>query len=143
MKQDLVICEHCGKSFLTLNEREICNDCSISTFENKMSENEKNILKQKRKLAKNFGAKALKGSIKQKKWAEQIREKYIKECRFEEKLKDYIHSDLLDSKFWINNRNNENTENDLIELIRLTREINSGNKEYLVKRNLVMKNLSL
>lgn len=118
---DLVICELCGKSFWTSGSSEIC--CGGSGNSKKMTTKDKASLVKKRETAQSHAAKSLKGSVKQKKWAESIREKYLLLCKNKEVLQIYINSSwALNAKFWIENRENSNLEADLITLIYMTKK---------------------
>ena len=122
--KDLVICECCGTSFETSSNHEVCDTCLNTETRTRCVDSKTTAL---RKTAKSLGAKALKGSAKQKKWAESIRENFILSAYDIEALKTYIVSPSFHTaKFWIENRNNENLENDLIELVRITKLGNLG-----------------
>lgn len=121
---DLVICELCGKSFYSKNDSEICCASSSSAA----SSRDKEIIKQRRAAAKSLGAKALKGSVKQKKWAEDIRKSFIAGVS-QEALSSFVNSEtLLQAKFWIENRENNNLISDIESLISLTKKMNDGDK---------------
>lgn len=61
--------------------------------------------KQSREGAKALGGKALKGSAKQKKWAEELRAKALKNLTTEMAARVLADARMQDAKFWIENRN--------------------------------------
>lgn len=81
-------------------------------------------IKEQRKFAKKFGGKALTGTAKQKKWAEQIRyEKLQKMLTVDEKIVciAVTQKEFLASKFWIENRNK--SEHEICEFIKRHNEL--------------------
>ena len=100
-------------------------------------------LKENRKIAKFYGAKALTGSSRQKKWAEEIRASFLSFTDLSDQQKsEFLETAnfLQTAKFWINNREldceyftKENLTNEYKALIALR------NKHYdtLAKTNTV------
>lgn len=104
--KDLVICEICGTSFYTDSDVEICQSCKGTGSKKRQSVSD--TANKARSKAKEFGAKALKGTKKQKEWAEKIRA---------EKLNDFKDPSIISfrgewthSKFWIENRDKNGTQ---------------------------------
>jgi hypothetical protein len=89
-------------------------------------------VKENRKIAKKFGAKALTGTTKQKKWAEQIRANVLTSSSLsdEQKTKFLGCANFVEeSKFWIENR--------AVDVSYFTKE--NISKEYLALRDVKSK----
>lgn len=122
--KDLVICEICGTTFNTTSNLEICSSC---LNENKKTDKDTKAAQQLRTSAKDIGAKALKGTPKQKKWGESLRRDFINNASNVDSVKVLICSASLETaKFWIENRVNDNLEADLVEILTITNMLNSG-----------------
>lgn len=98
-------------------------------FDNKVKtdnskDNKKNA--KLRQAARNLGGKALKGTVKQKKWAEQIRKSFIENCIDTDFIKLLLTSDsLISAKFWIETRDNNELESDLRKLFETVEKANN------------------
>lgn len=108
---------------------------------------------QTRQTAKALGAKALKGTAKQKAWAEQIRKEFLSlSFLSNEALELITQSQLTEhSKFWIETRNIDrkvlaNAMSDLVVATRKANAIGEGNdgyKEQLAIRTKAMQILTV
>lgn len=92
--------------------------------------------KAERTTAKAMGIKALKGSAKQKAWAEQIRKEFLQTVTDENALSLVADSELTASaKFWIETRNVgiekiAKAMSDLVVATKTANEIGAGNEGY-------------
>lgn len=98
---DLVICEKCGNTFSTSSDVEICPTCQSAHKPPRQQVSAET--KSTRKQAKFFGAKALRGTKKQKEWAEKIRSEKMRQ--FDDASVLAFNGPWNHSKFWIENRN--------------------------------------
>jgi len=74
--------------------------------------------KDNRTIAKMFGAKALRGTVKQKEWAEKIRAEVLKSVTEKQATLLCASQSTSHSKFWIENRNlNAKEMGDIFEKI--------------------------
>lgn len=138
---DLVICEICGATFQTTSDLEICGSCKEGNRKTDKHTKEAQAL---RKTAKEFGAKALKGTPKQKKWGENLRLDFIISANSIESVKILLCSPSLEkAKFWIENRDNKNLESNLIEILRITEDLNAGKNSDTERRNELIKKLGI
>lgn len=123
--KDLVICEICGTSFYTEKSLEVCSLCL--GIERIRIDKDIKTAQSLRKTAKSLGARALKGTPKQKKWGERLRLNFINSAINIEAVKTLISSPSLETaKFWIENRNNSSLEFDLSKILEITRNLNAG-----------------
>lgn len=138
---DLVICEICGATFSTNSSLEICVEC---TGARKKVDKDTKAAQALRKTAKSIGAKALKGSSKQKKWAEALRLDFINSAKNIESVKVLVCSPGLESAgFWIDNRNNVTLESDLVEILEITAKLNAGESADSGRRNQLIEKLGI
>lgn len=89
--------------------------------------------RESRKLAKFYGGKALTGSAKQKKWAEDIREIYLKSDALtdEQKIELVTCGGFTDTaKFWIENRNVEASKMTARNIVAQYRVLQKLEEEY-------------
>jgi len=87
-----------------------------------------------RSRAKLLGAKALKGTPKQKEWAEKIRAEKLAEMHLEEAQKLCGSSAVLSSaSFWINNRSKKFTFDDAVETMQQLRALNEKHYDTLAR----------
>lgn len=91
---------------------------------------------QAHKTAKALGAKALKGSAKQKAWAEDIRKAFLEQDLTDDALSLVTSSEMTAyAKFWIETRSISRQElakamNDLVAATRTANDIGAGNEGY-------------
>lgn len=89
-----------------------------------------------RQTAKALGAKALKGTAKQKAWAEDIRKAFLEQDLTDDALSLVTSSEMTaTAKFWIETRNISRQElatamNDLVVATRTANAIGAGNEGY-------------
>lgn len=89
-----------------------------------------------RQTAKSLGAKALKGTAKQKAWAEDIRKAFLEQELTDDALSLVTSSEITaHAKFWIETRNVSRKElatamNDLVVATRTANAIGAGNEGY-------------
>lgn len=153
-------CERCGSTVAHVNEAEFCTLCANINFDieevvSKRSNTDDIALKRaakSRKAAKLLGAKALKGSAKQKAWGEQLRSKFLAFAENEKALEMVISSAITQTaKFWIETRDVENNDLEvafinLVEATAKANEIGAGNEGYddqLIIRSEALKTLKL
>lgn len=138
---DLIICEICGQTFQTTSNTEICNACQKGA---KKTDKNTKAAQALRKTAKGIGAKALKGTAKQKKWGESLRLDFINSAKDLEAVKVLVCSASLETaKFWIENRDNNNLESELVEILEITKKLNAGEDADAGKRNELIKKLGI
>jgi len=137
----LVICEICGTSFYTTTSLEVCASCLKG---NKKTDKDTKVAQSMRADAKKLGAKALKGTPKQKKWGESLRCDFIKNASDTEAIKALVCSSSLENaKFWIENRGNAHLEADLVEIMAITAALNSGKEADTTRRAELIEKLGI
>ena len=141
---DLVICELCGTTFSTISCVEICPSCMSNKATEKRHQKTLDNAKKQRQIAKFIGLKALKGTAKQKSWAETIRKELIEKIsKIDSKETHKVFAILsagvfMTADFWINRRNIiDQVQSDLYKAVELKDKANamhaageSGSAEY-------------
>ena len=138
---DYIICELCGTSFHTNSSVEICPSC-LSSHAPKQAKQAKprakasSATQEARNVAKMFGGKALKGTAKQKDWAEQIRADFLKRISEEDATSIVTGGSFLDTaEFWIDNRGKTFTWADLIESVNALNAVYDKTYDVLARTN--------
>lgn len=107
---------------------------------------------KERTVAKTLGCKALKGSAKQKAWAESIRKAFLEKVESEHAFNMVQNSDMTaHAKFWIETRNLDQTVlesamHNLVEATAKANQIGFGNAGYDAQieiRNNALKTLTV
>ncbi len=122
------ICDICGKDHKSLDDSQICSKCK-NAFQKKRYQPSQAV-KDHRALAKMFGGKALKGSAKQKEWAEKIRAEFISSDSLAiADKKEVCQAVICDhASFWINNKSLKASDfavDNILSCLNEQREINS------------------
>lgn len=106
-------------------------------------------MQETRQFAKAFGAKALSGTVKQKKWAEEIRAAFLLNVELSDDAIRFISESAFahTAKFWIETRNLGRNEiaQAMSDLVAATRAINENglNDEQVKIRNNAMRILKI
>ena len=87
-----------------------------------------------RNIAKAFGGKALKGTAKQKEWAEKIRAEKLAKMQFEDAVDIVTVGGFLDSaKFWIENRDKNFTLPVVLEEFKKLKDLRAKHYDVLAR----------
>lgn len=112
-------------------------DCQeVEVTRTKAEQKRLNRTVQARQTAKSLGAKALKGTAKQKAWAEDIRKAFLEQDLTDDALSLVTSSEMTaTAKFWIETRSISRQElatamNDLVVATRTANAIGVGNEGY-------------
>ena len=91
-----------------------------------------------RNIAKAFGGKALKGTAKQKEWAEKIRAEKLAKMQFEDAVDIVTVGGFLDlAKFWIENRDKNFTLSVVLEEFKKLKDLRVKHYDTLARSGLV------
>jgi hypothetical protein len=135
-----VICEICGTTFSQHDDDlDVCYSCRKPAKTVRKKPSVKCL--DNRKTAKFFGGKALKGTVKQKEWAEKIRTEFLESGSVSDEVKVELMQcgGFVDSaSFWIDNRNTAKSALNVRNIVTKYQELlafEAKHREFLARTN--------